>query len=81
MSYKVDLCISKIAKWYMNETQSAARFLIPVNIRRHSNFEESVSNLSFPIYLNTILEDNEKDIHSRLITELANNNELSKRPL
>jgi hypothetical protein len=80
MSYKVDLCISKIAKWYMNETQSAARFLIPVNIRRHSNFEESVSNLSFPIYLNTILEDNEKDIHSRLITELANNNELSKDP-
>ncbi len=78
---RIDGVIGLVGHWHMVQTQQPARFLIPVNLRRHKSVETSVANLSLPIYLNMDLHQTSDEIQTNLLTQLAANNELAKDPL
>jgi len=78
---RIDGLIGKIAKWHTSESGATSKFLIPVNIRRHSSGIHSASNLSLPIYLEAKEDETESEIQAKLLTKLNNNEELSKGSL
>jgi Phosphopantetheine attachment site len=78
LNAKIHGVVGKIAKWYMNRTSESGLFLIPVNARRHDLKNESVSNLSLPLYLRTKQEESPENIQANMLTELSENHELGK---
>jgi hypothetical protein len=76
-SHQISQVISKLAAWYVEQTSASARFLIPVNARRHNANTRTVANLSFPIYLDALENEHADDLHAKLLTDLSENNELA----
>lgn len=79
--HRIDGLISKLTEWHVQQTKSPARFLVPVNIRRHQPSIRSYSNLSLPIYLEVYPGESSRDINAKLLHEIHQNNELAKDKL
>lgn len=79
--HRIDGLISKLTEWHVQQTKSPARFLVPVNIRRHQPSILSYSNLSLPIYLEVYPGERAGDINAKLLHEIHQNNELAKDKL
>lgn len=79
-SERIEEITGSVARWYMDQTHESARFMIPVNIRRHGIHTEALSNLCLPIYLRTTVDQGKEDIQSQLLKELAECNELAYEP-
>lgn len=79
--FHIESLIGKLAEWYVHQVEDSARFLIPVNIRRHSPNFKSFANLSLPVYLEANQTENAKVIQAKLLHEIQENNELAKNNL
>lgn len=83
-SKRTEGLISKVACWYGKETNSKAKFLIPVNLRRHLRAADTgnlfLSNLSLPIYLHVQPNQSEEEIKADLLQSLLRKDELSVDP-
>lgn len=78
---RLDASLARWASCYTAELGEVARFMIPVDLRRHPEVEDPVSNLTLPIYLETSPDQPWQDIQASLLKALTNNEELAREKL
>ncbi|MEO0898591.1 MAG: phosphopantetheine-binding protein [Bacteroidota bacterium] len=74
--------LAQVAHWFAQKHQRDCRFLIPVDIRRHSpKLTNATSNLSLPIYLQVSPNEKAETIQAKLLKALQNKEELYAEPM
>ncbi|MEZ4772380.1 MAG: acyl carrier protein [Bacteroidia bacterium] len=81
LDFRLEGTLAKCGSWYAQTMGEACRVIVPVDMRRHKLVSNTASNLSLPVYLSVNPGETWQEIQARLLSALAENQELAKERL